>query len=321
MARLAVSQSQAGDDVHVIGGDQRRMSHALSLAEVGYSRGESVPRVIDAIRRRRAWCDVVHVHMTAAELAGAVATRRLAPMITTRHFPLHRGQSRAGRLATRFVRSRLSGQIAISQYVADQVEGVSTVIYPGVDVASDARPARERHPTVLVVQRLEMEKDTKVALQAFERSGLARQGWRLDIVGDGSQRAALQQLAQSAGIAASVHFLGTRDDIPTLMAESALLIAPCAIEGLGLTVLEAMAAGLPVVACAAGGHLETLPNLATQISFPARDAAAAAVAISQLAVDLNLRDELARAEQQRQRAEFTLEIQTVRTRAAYSHLL
>ena len=321
VARLAVSQAQAGDDVHVIGGDQTRMSRALSVADVGYSRGESIPRVIDAIRGRRAWCDVVHVHMTAAELAGAVATRRLAPMITTRHFPMYRGQSRAGLLTTGFVRSRLSGQIAISQYVADQVEGTSTVVYPGVDIAPDARPAGERRATVLVVQRLEPEKDTEIALQAFERSGLAKQGWRLDIVGDGSQRAALHQLAQSAGIAASVRFLGTRDDIPALMAESALLVAPCAVEGLGLSVLEAMAVGLPVVACATGGHLETLPSFATKVSFPARDAVTAAEAISRLSVDPNLRDELAHAGQQRQRAEFTLNVQATRTRDVYSALL
>jgi glycosyltransferase involved in cell wall biosynthesis len=323
VARLAISQAKAGDDVHVIGGEKSRMSRALST-DVGYSRGDSVPRVIDAVRRRRVWCDVVHVHMTAAEVAGAVATwqpRRLTPMITTRHFPLLRGRSQAGRLAAGFVKSRLRAQIAISQYVADQIEGASTVIYPGVDVAPNARPTAERRATVLVVQRLEPEKDTDIALGAFVRSGLARQGWRLDIVGDGSQRAALQQLAESAGIAASVRFLGGRDDIPALMADSAMLVAPCAIEGLGLTVLEAMAAGLPVVACATGGHLETLPISARRASFPVQDAEKAAAAITRLAVDADLRDELARAGQQRQRAEFTLDVQVARTRAVYSALL
>jgi glycosyltransferase involved in cell wall biosynthesis len=262
--------------------------------------------------------------MTAAEVAGAVATwqpRLLTPMITTRHFPLLRGRSQAGRLAARFVKSRLSAQIAISQYVADQIEGASTVVYPGVDVAPDARPAAGRRATVLIVQRLEPEKDTDIALDAFMRSSLARRGWRLDIVGDGSQRAALQQLAQSAGIAASVRFLGARDDISALMADSAMLVAPCAIEGLGLTVLEAMAAGLPVVACATGGHLETLPISARCASFPARNAEKAAAAITRLAVDADLRDELARAGQQRQRAEFTLDVQVARTRAVYSALL
>jgi glycosyltransferase involved in cell wall biosynthesis len=324
VVRLAVTQAEAGDDVHVVGGDEARMSRTLAVAEVGHSRGETVGGVIAAIRRRRAWADVVHVHMTAAELAGAVATwqpRRLAPMITTRHFPLLRGRSPAGRIAAGFVRSRLRAQIAISRYVADRVEGTSTVVYPGVDVAPDARSAAERSATVLVVQRLEPEKDTRIAIEAFARSGLAGRGWRLDIVGNGSQRAALQQLAESASVSDSVRFLGEREDVAALMARSSLLVAPCSMEGLGLSVLEAMAVGLPIVACATGGHLETLPNRASEVCFAVGDTLTAAKAIKRLAADADLRDELAVIGQQRQRAEFTLQAQAAATRSVYSKLM
>ena len=68
-------------------------------------------------------------------------------------------------------------------------------------------------------------------------------------------------LALNSGIASAVHFLGFRTDVPGLMDECGILLAPCPIEGLGLTVLEAMQSGLPVVAAHAGGHVEMLDGL------------------------------------------------------------
>jgi glycosyltransferase involved in cell wall biosynthesis len=170
---------------------------------------------------------------------------------------------------------------------------------------------------VLVVQRLEPEKDTAVAISAFARSGLAEHGWRLDIAGDGSLRQSLADLADCSGVLGAVRFLGTRDDVPKLMARSAMLIAPCAVEGLGLSVLEAMAAGLPVVACATGGHLETLPEAGRNVCFVGADTSAAASAILTLARNLDLRDRLAAAGQQRQRALFTMDNQVVGTNEVY----
>ena len=102
-----------------------------------------------------------------------------------------------------------------------------------------------------------------------------------------------------------------------LMARSGMLIAPCAVEGLGLTVLEAMAAGVPVVACATGGHLETLPDVGWSACFPAAHTSAAASALSTLAGNPHLRDRLAVAGQERQRSLFTLETQVAGTKDIY----
>ena len=102
------------------------------------------------------------------------------------------------------------------------------------------------------------EKRTDVAIRAFAASGLADDGWRLKVAGHGSLLVELERLTEELGISARVDFLGPRRDVAELMSRSAILLAPCPIEGLGLVVLEAMAAQLPVVA-SAGGHLETLP--------------------------------------------------------------
>jgi len=78
------------------------------------------------------------------------------------------------------------------------------------------------------------------------------------IVGDGPERAALQEQARALGIADFVRFLGLRNDVPDLLADANVFALASRAEGLTLAVLEAMAAGLPVVVTDVGGHKEVV---------------------------------------------------------------
>ncbi|GAA2493421.1 glycosyltransferase family 4 protein [Terrabacter carboxydivorans] len=321
VARLARAQVSAGDEVLVVGGDPRRMTVAAGPGV----RTLPSTTVGDVLRRVRQWAagaDVVHAHMTAAEIACATAMVGMeTPLVVTRHFARGRGSNPLSTVVAAAAGRRVDAQIAISHYVADTIAGASVVIHPGVDSTSSTRPAREREPVVLVAQRLEPEKDTDVALRAFAASGAAAQGWRLEVAGDGSELPALRALAQALGLADSIRFLGHRPDVPDLMERAGVLLAPCRIEGLGLTVLEAMAAALPVVAVGSGGHLETVGAVSTAALHPAGDVARAGELLAQLTGDPGRRDAYAVELQRVQRALFTPEHQARETAAVYRGVL
>jgi glycosyltransferase involved in cell wall biosynthesis len=324
VARLARAQSAAGHQVAVVGGAPAGMRASVGDPTVPLRPAATATEVVSLLRRHGPSADVVHVHMTAAEAAAAVAARTVRgfpPVVTTRHFARRRGHGPRGAVVAAVASSAVREQIAISRYVAEHVDGPSTVVPVGVEPRPDGTPAREREPVVLVVQRLEPEKRTDVALDAFATSGLAAAGWRLDVAGDGSLRPALAAQADRLGIAGATRFLGTRDDVEDLMAGAALLVATCPVEGLGLSVLEAMASGLPVVAAAAGGHLETLDGIDPLTLFPPGDAAAAAHGLALLAADPDRRDSCAAAGRGAQRARYTPAAQVAGTDAVYARVL
>jgi glycosyltransferase involved in cell wall biosynthesis len=279
VATLAHAQREAGHQVHLVGGDA---ALAALAGNVEHLPAATVLDALAALRRLPA-ADVLHAHMTDAEVVLALHPgHRAAARVATRHFARRRGSDPFRRVATTMTARRLDGQIAVSRYVADRVEGNSTVIHPGVPEL----PVRDatRSPVVLVVQRLEAEKATDVALTAFARSGLAP-GWRMQVAGSGAEADSLRRLALDLGIAGHVDFLGARDDVPELMAAASVLVAPCPVEGLGLAVVEAMAAGLPVVATAAGGHLESAGSVDESWLFAPGDAEAAADRLRRAAAD------------------------------------
>lgn len=315
VARLAAAQTRQGLDVRVIGGDGGSMRRALG-AGIDWR-----PAVTtwDALLAIDAWRDstVIHAHMTAAELAAALAVRARPPLVVTRHFASPRGASVPGRLAAGPVRRRLAAQIAISRYVAERIDGPSTVVYPGVPTVPDVTGPRDR--VVLVAQRLEREKRTEDAVDAFAASGLAAEGWRMEIAGDGSERDALKRQASALLPGGAVRFLGHRSDVADLMARAGILLAPCRVEGLGLTVLEAMATGLPVVATALGAHPETVGSITGARLFT--DVPSAAALLRGLALDEAGRAEYGRRLRDRQREAFTLEAQAEATEAVYRRVL
>ncbi|MDE3206510.1 MAG: glycosyltransferase family 4 protein [Acidobacteriota bacterium] len=261
--------------------------------------------------------DVVHVHMTYAEAAAALSVRRRFPLVCTRHFASRRGSSWPAKLAGRWLSRRIDLQIAISYFVASHIESPSTVVYPGVPVAAPGPPAGERLPVVLMAQRLEKEKHTEVGIAAWAESGLAKLGWELHIAGEGRERNRLEASVDRLGLGTSCRFLGYRQDIAALQRSSSIFLATTPEEGLGLSVLEAMAAGTPVVATASGGHAETVGAVAGAATYLPQDAPAAGQLLAHLAGDPQERDAYGNRLRDHQLKHFSIKSQVSATLDAY----
>jgi glycosyltransferase involved in cell wall biosynthesis len=154
------------------------------------------------------------------------------------------------------------------------------------------------------MQRLDPEKDTITALRSWALSGLASEGWNLRIVGKGSQRRALETWVRANDLS-RVQFVDWTEDVAGEFASAGILLATAPCEPLGLVVLEAMAAGLPVLAAAGGGHLETIGTVPAARLFRCGDAAAAAAELREL-LQPDVRAELSERARSVARASFNL---------------
>lgn len=324
VARLAAEQCARGHRVMVIGGDPESMSAEVAGADVDLIPARTVAGVMRALRTvtTHQGPSIVHTHMTAAELAAVLG---LLParhrVVTTRHFAAVRGSSPLSRAAAALIDRRVTAQISVSRFIAERIDGASTVVLPGVHPVVDSVDAGHRDSTVLLVQRLEPEKETAVGLRAFARSGLGDRGWRLDVVGDGSLRADLENLAEELGIAATSRFVGRTTDVSVRMKNASVLLAPCSAEGLGMTVVEAMAAGTAIIATASGGHLETVGRVQGATLHPPGDDVGAARLLLDLADDPARRSTYGGALQDHQRRHLTLEAQAAATEIVYRKVL
>jgi len=129
--------------------------------------------------------------------------------------------------------------------------------------ASELRRGRSGGPVVLSVARQYRRKNTRSLLRAFARLLEGHPGSRLRIVGEGPELPALKALAGELGIHQSVAFVGSVSGLDALQAEFAaadIFCLPSLQEGFGIVFLEAMAAGLPIVAVRAGAAPEVVPE-------------------------------------------------------------
>jgi glycosyltransferase involved in cell wall biosynthesis len=321
VSELAAAQVASGHRVTIIGGDRPRVE-AVAGHAVRVLPGGTIRAAMRSLRRLPVRPDVVNVHMSAAEVAVALAWwLRGVAVVSTRHIAFPRGARRLTRPVVRLGARRVDMQLAVSQFVADHIDGASTVALSGVQPERGPIDAAARQKVVLVAQRLEREKDTDVALRAFAQSGLATRGWRLSIAGDGVLREELEALAVDLGLGDAVEFLGYRKDVWDLMRSSSVLLAPDTDEAFGLSVVEAMARGLPIVAAGSGAHLETVGSVVGAALFRPGDAEDAARLLRQLAGSPEEREAYGARLQAVQRARFTVEQQARRTDAVYRELL
>jgi glycosyltransferase involved in cell wall biosynthesis len=171
------------------------------------------------------------------------------------------------------------------------------------------------------VGRLHPQKGFASLLAAVARVRERLPAIRLLLVGGGALRRDLVARAEALGLAEVVIFAGSRGDVPEILAALDLFVLPSLWEGLPNAVLEAMAAGLPVVATAAGGTPEVVVDGETGLLVPPGDVTALAEAIERLLRDPGLRRKMGEAGRKRVEGHFTIEQTVAQTVALYETLL
>ncbi|MDX1482703.1 MAG: glycosyltransferase family 4 protein [Woeseiaceae bacterium] len=262
--------------------------------------------------RRRAY-DVVHAHWIIPQgLCAALLCRSRArpALLVTAHGTDLLGLTRLGllkRFALRHCRhvTVVSGhlrQLLIDSFALD--ERSVTVAPMGVDLHERFTPQRDAPPqedSVLFVGRLTAEKGCSHLIDAVARVRQRRPGIRLIIVGDGPLRTALTAQAHSLGIADRVRFEGAvpQHRLPAYYASAALGVVPSVSEGFGLTIVEAMGCGCPVLASDLPAIRDIVEHERTGLLATPADPEDLATGIDRLLSDRALAAALARAARDR----------------------
>jgi glycosyltransferase involved in cell wall biosynthesis len=269
--------------------------------------------------------DVIHAHLTYASIWTGIASRLTGvPAVATLHVitdpqALWRDRIRAWLMAF-VLRAAGARVIAVSRRVRDSVGSrfgrTIRVIHNGINAsifrrsnALDAFRVRREFGfaagtrVLATVSVLREGKGLEILIDAFAELHRRRPDTRLLVVGDGSLRSALELRAGNAEV---VRFAGTRRDVPTLLAGADLFILPSLEDAFPTVVLEAMAAGLPVIATRSGGIPEIVDEGVTGQLVPPANPKALADAIENLLEDHSRCERM--GQQGRQRIEWFFSI-------------
>jgi glycosyltransferase involved in cell wall biosynthesis len=195
------------------------------------------------------------------------------------------------------------------------------VVHNGVrDIAPDLRAGPGRSPVrICSVARLEAPKDHATLLQAL--AGLRSEAWELDLVGDGPLESSLRRQAAALGIAGRVRFLGYQPDPASVLAGAQLFVLSSRSEAFPRSVLEAMRAGLPVVASAVGGVGEAVIDGVTGLLVPPGSPEALSAAIGELIRSAPRRQQLGAVARRTFEERFRVECMVEKTEAIYATVL
>jgi glycosyltransferase involved in cell wall biosynthesis len=158
-------------------------------------------------------------------------------------------------------------------------------------------------------------------LEAFARVGARHGTARLALIGDGELRGELESLAESLGIRDRVHFAGEQRAIAPLVADLDIFVLCSISEGTSISLLEALASGIPCVATAVGGNLAVLDQGNAGVLVPSDDVAALAQALDDLLASPEARRDLADRGRAHALAAYSEEAMTRAYEAVYERAL
>jgi glycosyltransferase involved in cell wall biosynthesis len=275
-------------------------------ARIVRCRGRVDSSTICAIREliREGPADLVHTHGYKADLYGYLAAHReCKPVVATCHNWVG-GTAPLGvyNFLDRMVLKKVSAVAAVSSRIAQNLVacGVASnrvrVIANGVDAdamncsppASILSANLQGEKVIGMVARLDLQKGFEYLLRALSELGDWLRTVRVIVVGDGPDRAAIQGMVQASGLQSRVLFAGQRSDMPAVYSLMDIFVLPSLDEGLPMTVLEAMAAGKPVIATRVGAIPTVVRDGETGLLVEPRDALGLRSAIARLLADADL---------------------------------
>jgi glycosyltransferase involved in cell wall biosynthesis len=288
----------------------------VSLGCEGRGLRTTLARAVRCLRALRP--DVLHTHNPHPHLVGSVAAALLGlPAVVNTKHGRNDPDRRAAVLLNRFAALLSRTVVAVSDDAARVATAVERVprrkvrlIRNGIDLAPfpPPDPAARRGPVRAIhVARLNLIKDQTTLLEAVRLMADRVPDFRLTVVGDGPRREDLLADRDRLGLRDRVDFLGERADVPALLAQADLFVLSSLQEGLSLTLLEAMAAGLAVVATDVGGNREVVVPGETGLLVPSRSPDRLAEAILACVRDPAATREMGRRGRSRVEREFGLD--------------
>jgi L-malate glycosyltransferase len=281
--------------------------------------------------------DVLHCHHYSPFVYGCLA-RAFRPrlrVIYTEHgrfndAPPSRKRRLANAVFSRLpdrvcvVSADLKGHMVAEGFRASAIRIVANGIDPGPLLDAEARQRiraqLQLDPSAVVVGtvgRLDPVKDLPTLIRAFAAFRLTTPAARLVMVGDGPMR---EELERAADGIAGIHFTGHRADARHVMAAFDAYVSSSVFEGMSLTILEAMAAGLPVVATRVGGSPEIVVDGETGLLVPPGEPDVLAHALTELTADRARARAMGLAGRRRVCERFTLRTMINHYASAYSEL-
>jgi glycosyltransferase involved in cell wall biosynthesis len=307
------------------------------------SKGFDIRVIADLVRLlRRDRIGLVHSHLYHANLYGRIAALLAGvPVVATIHNTYAR--RKLHRRVFNNLLSRVSARvIAVSEEIRRDVmqydwiapDRIAT-IHNGIDVGRietrmTRRQARERlgiadrELVIGCIGRLEEQKGHRYLLEALamlNEDGRLAGRLRLVLAGDGRLQKDLRERASALGVAQWTSFLGTRRDIAEILKALDIFVMPSLWEGLSVAMLEAMAAGLPVVISDVGGVSQALGENQYGIKVPAGSPADLASAIRLLAEDPDRRASLGSSARKRVLASFSADAMMAELDRVYEEAL
>ena len=257
--------------------------HAVDLAKTGKTGAIRMLKKLLAEER----VSVVHTHNTYAQFYGALSAKLAGcPVVVNTQHGRGCGNSLKARLQF-FLANRLTDRTAgVSEDAAalcrrqDPFSARKTIaLWNGIDLSRFSFHGPSPSPTLISVARLSPEKDFPTLLRAAALARPRVDGLKLLIVGDGAERPMLERLAADLQLRETVEFLGERSDVPELLQRAGLYVSSSRTEGISLTLLEAMAVGLPVLTTRVGGNPEIVEHGVTGRLVPPQSPQALAAEI------------------------------------------
>lgn len=285
---------------------------------------------------RRIRPNIVHLHSSHAHNVGGLAawlarvpavvlSRRMDTPITLWH---HRMKYRVGYDAVIAISHGVKHALVKAGVKADRISVVRSAIedhwwskYGDRNAVRQELGYGERDVVVAVIAAIEPRKGQEVLIRALPKILASSPGVKVLLAGKDDISQPERALAEELGLADKVCFAGFRSDVKDVIAAADIIAAPSFLEGLGVSIMEAMACGKPIVASNVGGIPESVVDGETGLLVEAGNIDLLAEAVAKLANDEALRKDMGRKGQLRAQADFSVDSLIHDTLAVYYQLL